>query len=428
MADAPPSENVTSQASGRDTTRLPEGQDVARRKVFYVSGFDPLGPRRYRELYRREGPAQAAISGYDLRIGALPKAENGNYRWRAALAEGAFRSEAEFEFLGWDDIVRKSIRPSLRYVYALMFRTLWIYLSSGAIMAMLRLRSGPLIAGLVPAILMIFYLVYAGLIGGAIGLVFAGPLALPAWAAVLIGAGAAFLAMHATRAFEEQAMVYFMVNDLAYSAQHGGRYPEPLSRRLDAFAARIDAELTSGKWDEVLIVGHSSGAQLAASALARCVTQYELRGATPVALLTLGQSIAMTSFLPEAHGLRRDLARIADDSRIFWLDVTAPGDGACFALTDPVANCREKGRPEGALNPVVISAAFRQTMTARELRQYRWRLLRMHFQYLCAFAKPRDFDYFRITAGAQSLARRFAGRACSPSMRADPVAPVLCPA
>jgi hypothetical protein len=73
----------------------------------------------------------------------------------------------------------------------------------------------------------------------------------------------------------------------------------------------------------------------------------------------------------------------------------------------------------------VISAAFRQTMGPGELSQYRWRLLRMHFQYLCAFARPRDFDYFRITAGPQSLARRFAGRECSPSMRAEPVSPVL---
>ena len=37
------------------------------------------------------------------------------------------------------------------------------------------------------------------------------------------------------------------------------------------------------------------------------------------------------------------------------------------------------------------------------------------------------FDYFEITAGPRSLARRFAGRDCSPSMLARPVAPVLHP-
>ena len=33
-----------------------------RRRVLYLPGYDPIPPRRYRELYRREGAAQATIS------------------------------------------------------------------------------------------------------------------------------------------------------------------------------------------------------------------------------------------------------------------------------------------------------------------------------------------------------------------------------
>ena len=39
-----------------------------RRRVFYIPGYDPIHPRRYRELYRKEGQAQAAISGYGLSL------------------------------------------------------------------------------------------------------------------------------------------------------------------------------------------------------------------------------------------------------------------------------------------------------------------------------------------------------------------------
>ena len=354
-----------------------------------------------------------------------PSISPASIRWQVEHQREGLDTHTEFEFLGWDDIVRHSIRPSLGYVYGLMFRTLWIYLSSGAIRAMLRLRSGPLIAGLVPAFLMIFYLLYAGMIGLSAGLIAAGPFGAPLWLALIAGSGAATAAMYGTRFFEEQMMIYFMVNDLGYSAHQGGKYPEPLCNRLDEFAERIHDALTSGHYDEVLVVGHSSGAQLAVSAISRMVEKHGLLGTAPLGLLTLGQSIAMTSFLPEAHDLRADLARVADDGRIFWLDVTAPGDGACFALTDPAANCRTVGRPARALNPLVISAAFKHTMEPGELRRYRWRLLRMHFQYLCAFANPREFDYFEITAGPKSLATRFAGRDCSPSMLARPVAPVL---
>ena len=416
--------NYASILDARAEALFPESQDVARRKVFYVSGFDPLGPRRYRELYRKEGPQQGGISGYDLTVSGIPRTECGNYRWMATYNRGSVSSTSEFEFLGWDDIVRHSIRPSLVYVYTLMFRTLWIYLSSGAIGAMRQLRSGPLIAGLVPAALMIFYLVYAGLIGTAAGLVLSGPLGAPVWAAGLGGFASFILAMLGTRSFEEQMMIYFMVNDLGYSAKEWGQYPQPLSDRLDLFADRIQDALDSEKYDEVLVVGHSSGAQLAISALSRCIRRNGFAGNSHLGLVTLGQSIAMTSFLPKAAELRGDLAHLADDARVFWLDVTAPGDGACFALTDPSATCREHGRPQDTLNPLVISAAFKQTMAPGEVRRYRWRLLRMHFQYLCAFARPGSFDYFRITAGPRSLAARFAGRECSPSMLSQPVAPV----
>ena len=398
---------------------------MARRKVFYVSGFDPLGARRYRELYRSEGAEQAAVSGYHLNVEGIPRTDGGNLRWRVDYTSGLNRVETEVEFLGWDDIVRHSIRPSLRHVYVLMFRTFWTYLSSGAIRAMRRLRAGPLIAGLVPAFLMMFYLAYAGLIGLATGLLLTGPFGLPLVGAVAGGLGAAAAAMLFTRVFEEQMMIYFMVNDLAYSAQEGGRYPKPLCERLDAFADRIAMAMREVGNDEVMIVGHSSGAQLAISALARAIRRHGHPAGARVSLVTLGQSIAMTSFLPEAHDLRADLAELADNQRIFWLDVTAPGDGACFALSDPSATCRQGGRPEQAMNPVVISAAFKQTMDQQALRRYRWRLLRMHFQYLCAFANPRLFDYFRITAGPQSLGLRYSDRRCSPSMRTDPVAPVL---
>ena len=35
---------------------------VARRRVFYIPGYDPNPPRRYRELYRTESQKQAAIT------------------------------------------------------------------------------------------------------------------------------------------------------------------------------------------------------------------------------------------------------------------------------------------------------------------------------------------------------------------------------
>ena len=60
--------------------------------------------------------------------------------------------------------------------------------------------------------------------------------------------------------------------------------------------------------------------------------------------------------------------------------------------------------------PLVISAAFSQTLSPERWQELRRRFFRLHFQYLCAFDRPGDYDYFRITAGPLTLADRYRGR------------------
>ena len=55
-------------------------QDVFRRRVFYIPGFDPFPPRRYRELYRTESQEQARISDYTIAQEPLRSADN--FGWR----------------------------------------------------------------------------------------------------------------------------------------------------------------------------------------------------------------------------------------------------------------------------------------------------------------------------------------------------------
>jgi hypothetical protein len=101
------------------------------------------------------------------------------------------------------------------------------------------------------------------------------------------------------------------------------------------------------------------------------------------------------------------------------VDVTAPGDGCAFALCDPVSVTGVA--PEGKRWPLVISAAFTQTLSPERWRAMRWRFFKLHFQYLCAFDRPGDYDYFRITGGAQTLADRYRGRAPSKSRIETPL-------
>ncbi|MBL4812129.1 MAG: hypothetical protein JKX69_07200, partial [Rhodobacteraceae bacterium] len=88
-------------------------------------------------------------------------------------------------------------------------------------------------------------------------------------------------------------------------------------------------------------------------------------------------------------------------------------DGCAFALCDPVAvSGVQPAQPTG---PLVVSAAFTQTLSPERWKALRWRFFRLHFQYLCAFDRPGDYDYFQITAGPHTLAQRYKDRAPSQS-------------
>jgi hypothetical protein len=222
------------------------------------------------------------------------------------------------------------------------------------------------------------------------------------------------------RAFDHRILAYYLQHDYAFTAQLRGAVPPVLEARMAEFGARIRAALAEGH-DEVLVVGHSSGAHVAVSVLADLIRAGVPAGAPPLAFLSLGHVVPMLSFLPDAHRLRADLHFLSGSDAITWVDVSAPGDGCCFALCDPVAVTGVA--PEGRRWPLVISAAFRQTLRPETFARLRWRFFRLHFQYLCSFDAPGDYDYFAITAGPRTLRARYAGRGPSASRIETPLSP-----
>lgn len=386
-----------------------------RRMVFYIPGYDPFHPRRYRELYRKEAAEQAKTSGYSLAL--KPKTAKGSYGWRVSAEIDGRAVEAEVEVLVWSDLVRSSMGKGVWATYGQMCRTAWIYLSSGALLRLIRLRKGPAIAALYPVVTLLGQLVLVAGLAGAV----AAALAIQVhWSLGLLAAAAILpLGLRWFRAQDSRFYAYYLMHDYAWSAQHRGANPPALDARLTEFATRIRVAMTGGH-DEVLVVGHSSGAHLAVSVLADVIREGPPAGGA-LGFLALGHVVPMLSFLPNAGRLRADLAYLSASDALTWVDVTAPGDGCAFALCDPVSVTGVA--PEGKRWPLVISAAFTQSLSPERWRALRWRFFRLHFQYLCAFDRPRDYDYFRITAGPLTLAQRYAGRSPSKSRIETPVNP-----
>ncbi len=397
-------------------------QDVQHRRVLYIPGFDPVPARKYRERYRRGAEEQAGISGYSIEMGA--QRTKGYYGWHAKSEIEGVQSEADIEVLVWSDIVKTSMSHGIAATYWQMIRTAWAYIGSGALFRLMRLRKGPVIAALYPVVFLLgqlFIAVAAGA-GVATGVAWAGTIliGIPLVIFGLIpGLLTIWLVLHLFKKYDGKILAYYLMQDYAFSARFGGANPPELDARLEDFKDRVEAALTSDT-DEVLIVGHSSGAYLAVNLLADMIRDGRVAPDGPkLALLSLGQVVPMVSFLPKAKKLRGDLRYLSTRDELTWVDVTAPGDGCAFALCDPVAVTGVA--PEDQKWPLVISAAYSKTLSPERWKAMRWRLFELHFQYLNAFDRPGDYDYFQITAGPISLASRYENRQSSASRITAPV-------
>jgi len=406
---------------------------VARRRVFYIPGYDPLPPRRYRELYRNESRKQARISNYRIE----QKSDRSETGWRVRAEIDGMQVQSKIDVLVWHDLVQNSMRAGILGTYLALIRTAWIYLTTGTLRRLSWLAKGPVLAAFYPVVMLLGQLMLA-VLGAFVLASLAGVVTFQAgtffsrligsspdpngllWTVVgtsvfwMVFLPTAVKTLQWFKSKDEKTFAYYLMHDYAYTAKRRGAYPEEIDARLVEWRHRIEAAMRENV-DEVLIVGHSSGAQLAVSVVADLVRSNRFKDTGPdLSLLTLGQVIPMISFLPEARRLRRDLRLLATDDTITWLDVSAPGDGCSFALSDPVS-VSGVAPPKGQKWPIIISAAFSKTLAPETLKALRHRYFRLHFQYLCAFDRPGDYDYFKITAGPRTLGQRFYGRRSSQS-------------
>lgn len=386
---------------------------VRRRRVFYLGGFDPQGPAHYHRLYAEEAVRAAAVGGYALSVGPRNRGGSLAATWQVegvfpSTGGGEERVDAEIEFLRWDDIVRAHW-PRARWRVMLSALASTAHQVRNGVLWRIWKTSWPafLVLAMPPALVLGLCVAALALAGAVGGLAVRG-MGLAALA--VGGVGSAAWWRFAGWAEQRIQMAWLMRSTRFILRQAGGGTPE-FESRLDAFAARVAEAWASGDADEVLVVGHSSGAILSVSVAARALARRGSDVALPaLSLLTLGECIPMLSYQPEAEAFRSELAALAGSSRLEWVDVTAPPDGCCFALVDPTAAARVAREVASAWrSPKRLSARFAQMFPPERYEAIRRDKYRCHFQYLMAGERPSAYDYFAITAGPMRLADRFAG-------------------
>ncbi|MFM2121051.1 MAG: hypothetical protein RL722_2519 [Pseudomonadota bacterium] len=399
---------------------------VKRRCVLYVSGFDPKGAGHYHALLRDEGGRQAARDGWQLEVGARHRLPGGRVQW-AVQGRGLDEAEAgladegvevDYEFLRWDDLIRRHWPQGRLAVWAAILRTQALYLRTGATARMHRL-SWPIT--LATSLGLIWLLVLGLLIPALVAAVVLG---LAPWTggllATALGLAWGGLLLLAWQRLEARYNMDWVSRCHAYTGLQALGAVPGLDERIADHAQTLIRHLHAAEHDEVLLVGHSLGSTLAVQILAEALRREPglLAGGHPgrpapcLSLLTLGQCLPLLGVLPAplSDRLRADLAVLAAaPGELDWVDFSAPPDACCFALCDPYPVLGLADVP-AARRPKLLNPRFAEMFSPERYRAVRRDKFEMHFLYLRAADRPSDYDYFRIVAGRHTLAHRFASR------------------
>lgn len=386
---------------------------VRRRIVFYVHGFDPRGPAWYNGTYRRNAARQAELTGMRISVSDRQKRSGELTAWGVDAETGGVVTSTDYHFLRWDDIVRCYWPRGTLRLWGVMWRNLREYISSGVLWRLFKTSWPTFICAFFPSAFVLLLALSTLLLGVGFGAVLAGVAGWPSWSIAPVAVAASLACTAAgTPLLDRWFSIHWLTRIYAFNRLQARRQAPELDRRFDEFAHLVARKSRDSGADEILIVGHSTGAQGAVALIGRSLEiDPDLgRHGPRLSFMTVGSSISMLSWQPEAEWFRAALKRVASEPDLDWIDFTIAQDGACFALHDPVQSAGLAHPQGGEPKPKLLSVRLFDLFSPDEFKRIRRNWYQVHFQYLMATQRAGDYDYFAITAGPLTLADRFAHR------------------
>jgi hypothetical protein len=359
-----------------------------KRKIFYLPGFDPRGPRFYHQLYKAQAERYSARSGEAVAVSGRSRGPGPAVSWH--VSNSTTGVETDYSCLEWDDIIRRGWISNPASLLARSAATYWNYTRKLDFGRLLRMPRGPLVTLFYPPLSTL-------LIPVAIFLVVLGLGSLvtrPAWAALaaaIVALGVGIWVLNRMKSFWLLRFFIFN-NDLTY-----GREDPELDARLDAFA-QVIADSFDGDADEILLVTHSNGSILALPLMERLAAIVAGRFPDRFTLLTLGHCIPLLGCHVEAHRFHAQLKAVGTLD-FDWVDIGFPPDGAAYTKVDPFCGVVPDSRPRVKH----LSAQIFRFWPPAEYARRRKNKYELHFDYLRCGETLSPIDHVSMTAGRRTI-------------------------
>jgi hypothetical protein len=372
---------------------------IMRRRVIYLHGYDPMGPDGYYGLFRSQLRKAAALWNVKADISPLTVESRDIATWSITSRGPNWKVHTQYDFVRWEDIINKYTseplaRQAVRAICWLIgdlvtgtatrtFRASWRF---GAHHLVLQLALLIWISISAAAGVFIWWALHGR------GWLNAASLPIALAESIVV-----FLAM---RPLAERWFVIRVNNHWPILREYGRGDATGFDRPIEVGAQRLTEAVASNDADEIVLVGHSGGAPLALSVVARALDlNPEFGRCGPrIVVMTIGSIMPCVGFHPSAYKMRKTVGRIAIERSVAWIDCQFRKDSLNFWDFDPVVGI---GIDIGSRrhNPLVWPVRFRDMLAPDHYRSLRWRLFRLHFQCIMANDMRAPYDYFMLTCG-----------------------------
>lgn len=374
---------------------------IRRRLVFYIEGYDPQGVGGYSRLFRREYNRFLALWPLQGKL-SEPMVEPGGRigHWIIETVGPNWRVETRYEFLNWDDLIKRDMARSIGGRLLRVGATFAANLADGTLYRLFRAswRFGLFyvyptvalatltIAALALGRSAMVYLIEATGAGSAPAALAGGAVAL---ATLLVGSRLGDNAL-----LNQLAELWLCFRDWSLD-----RRPD-LTERIDRFARHLIARTRESDADEVLVVGHSAGGAMVIATLARAleIDPAFTRACPRFAVAGLGGLVGAAALHRNAEAIRRAIARVAVEPSVLWVECESRKDIINLWDFDPVAGA---GIPlDGPRhNPLIWKVALKHTFAPGSYKRRRFNFSRLHFQFIMGNDQRALYDFFMFVCG-----------------------------
>lgn len=368
---------------------------AVKRRVYFLSGFDPRGSSFYYRLFAEQLKAYSVRSSRALTISRREGQKDPLVSSWQVHERGA--PLLEVCFLHWDDIIRDNwpSSPSVIVWQGFLF-ALW-YLLGGGLLRIAHLCPTVALCGLYP---LLFFGLSCSLLSILALFVYS---ISPGWLGLLLATAATLLCVPLCWRLAEKQGVIWLFRSILFTHRLGQSRDSLLRPRLTLLAQRLLAREEQLPAQLIRLVGHSSGSFVMAMLAAELIRQpsYKQRPELEqkISMLSLGQNFANLGVHSKASAFRKDLIDLSMSSRFPWLDITSRDDYLCFAAVDPYRGSRI--HLDGSGYPELKLVRLAQRLGLNNWPRLITNQFDLHFQYL--YTAPDDlrggFDYFEEILG-----------------------------